>query len=342
MKKRHVVFGSALALALALPLAAHAESQGFYIGGAGGADFAVDSKASTGAGHNKLQLDTGGTGLLNFGYDFGSFRTELEGAYSGNDISGTRGATLRNPGGSTETWSVMFNGFYDFHNNSDFTPYVGGGIGVGFVNASLTGVRPTGSAVGLYNGSDSTFAYQGIAGISYALTPNLSLTTDYRYFATTDAEIKSHGAKWNVENANHMITAGLRWSFGVPAPVPEPAAMVVPETPTTDFMVFFDWNKSAITPEAHEIIVKAATTAKETRTRIVVVTGHTDTSGSLVYNQRLSERRASAVKQDLIQQGISPDIIQTVGKGKTDLMVPTPDQVRDPQNRRAQIVLRIG
>ncbi len=103
------------------------------------------------------------------------------------------------------------NGLYDINTGTQFTPYVG--AGVGFVNASLSGARLAGSPIGTYNGSDTGFAYQAIAGVSYAVTPRLSLTVDYRYVAT-DATVKSGGTRWDVENANHIFTTGFRWAFG--------------------------------------------------------------------------------------------------------------------------------
>ena len=349
MKFRYVLLGSAAALTLALPLTARAETPGFYIGGAAGSDFAIDGKASSGPGSDTVRYSTGPTGLLNLGYDFGNIRAEVEGSYAHNDVSSTVGAPLWGAGGNIRTWGVLFNGFYDIKTGTPWTPYIGGGIGVGFVHASLSGTRPPGTAVGLYNGSDTAFAYQAIGGVSYALTPQLSLTADYRYFATTDATFTSNGTKWNVENANHIITAGVRWSFGAPAAEAEvvQAAYVAPTpapapAPATEFSLLFDWDKSTITAESHATIVQAAAVAAQNKATIVLVTGYTDTTGSNQYNQALSERRAAAVKRDLIRQGISPDSIQTVGKGKTDLAVPTQDEVREHQNRRAQIILRIG
>ncbi|MDB5359162.1 MAG: hypothetical protein JWO51_459, partial [Rhodospirillales bacterium] len=70
------------------------------------------------------------------------------------------------------------------------------------------------------------------------------------------------------------------------------------------------------------------------------VTGHTDTVGSAKYNQALSERRAAAVKQQLITDGVPSAEIATSGVGKSGLLVPTADGVREPQNRRAEIVLQ--
>jgi outer membrane protein OmpA-like peptidoglycan-associated protein len=74
----------------------------------------------------------------------------------------------------------------------------------------------------------------------------------------------------------------------------------------------------------------------------VIVTGHTDTVGSASYNQPLSERRAAAVKAQMISDGLNEADIATVGKGFADPLVPTGPGVREPQNRRAVIDLGGG
>ena len=70
----------------------------------------------------------------------------------------------------------------------------------------------------------------------------------------------------------------------------------------------------------------------------LTVTGHTDTVGSHAYNMRLSRRRAESVAARLEKDGIPASEIEIVAKGKRDLLVPTSDGVREPQNRRVQIV----
>lgn len=120
-------------------------------------------------------------------------------------------------------------------------------------------------------------------------------------------------------------------------PPPMPAKAGNPDT----YLVFFDWDKYNLTPEALGIIRTAAANAKKSNGAKIEVTGYTDTSGPVDYNLKLSKRRANAVKAELVRQGISAKNITTIGKGKTDLLVPTPDGVREPQNRRAKIVIQI-
>jgi outer membrane protein OmpA-like peptidoglycan-associated protein len=129
----------------------------------------------------------------------------------------------------------------------------------------------------------------------------------------------------------------------VPAPYVEPAPPPPPAVlPAREFMVFFDFDKSNLTPEAREIVSAAVKSAKERGPVRIVVTGHTDTVGSLRYNQALSERRANSVKTEMVKQGMDGTMIATVGKSFTDPLVQTGPGVREPQNRRAVIDIGSG
>ena len=126
---------------------------------------------------------------------------------------------------------------------------------------------------------------------------------------------------------------------GAPAPaahVPPPAA--APALAPRSYLVFFDFNKSDLTPQAVQIVDEAAKNAGPAKATLLTVTGHTDTVGSDAYNMRLSRRRAESVAAQLEKDGIPLSEIQIVAKGKRDLLVPTADGVKEPQNRRVQIV----
>jgi hypothetical protein len=103
------------------------------------------------------------------------------------------------------------------------------------------------------------------------------------------------------------------------------------------YQVFFDFNKSTLTEQAVTIVDQAAKDAAEGKTTHIEATGYTDTVGSDAYNLRLSKRRAEAVQAELVKQGIPADEISIIGKGKHDLLVPTKDGVKEPQNRRVSI-----
>jgi OOP family OmpA-OmpF porin len=123
-----------------------------------------------------------------------------------------------------------------------------------------------------------------------------------------------------------------------PPPVQKPAAASVARS----YMVFFDFNKSDLTPQAISIVDQAAKNAGPANVTQLTVTGHTDTVGSDAYNMRLSRRRAESVAAELEKMGIPSSEIEIVAKGKHDLLVPTGDGIREPQNRRVQIVYSGG
>jgi outer membrane protein OmpA-like peptidoglycan-associated protein len=104
--------------------------------------------------------------------------------------------------------------------------------------------------------------------------------------------------------------------------------------------VFFDFDRADLTDRARAIIAEAAQNAQRSGSARIEVAGHADRSGTPQYNQRLSERRAQVVAAELERRGVarSAMIIQAFGESRP--LVPTADGVREPQNRRVEIVLR--
>jgi outer membrane protein OmpA-like peptidoglycan-associated protein len=123
---------------------------------------------------------------------------------------------------------------------------------------------------------------------------------------------------------------------------PPPVQAVAPAKAPRSYLVFFDFNKSDLTSQAVSIVDTAAKNAGPAKVTQIEVTGHTDTVGSDAYNMRLSRRRAEAVAKQLEKDGIPSSEIAIFAKGKKDLLVPTADGVREPQNRRVQIVYEGG
>lgn len=108
----------------------------------------------------------------------------------------------------------------------------------------------------------------------------------------------------------------------------------------SSYLLFFDWARATIPPEALGIVRDAAANIRSSEVDKVIVTGFTDTSGGAKANQRLSERRAEAVRDALVSEGVPAAIIVTEGRGEDDLIVPTGSNEREPQNRRARIDLQ--
>ncbi len=122
-----------------------------------------------------------------------------------------------------------------------------------------------------------------------------------------------------------------------PPPPPPPPPPVQATAPS--FNVFFDWDSTKLSVPALNVIEQAVDSFKKTGNARITATGHTDTSGSPEYNMGLSVRRANAVKAELVRQGVPAAAIATGGVGEAGLLVPTGDGVREPQNRRVEIMV---
>jgi hypothetical protein len=117
-----------------------------------------------------------------------------------------------------------------------------------------------------------------------------------------------------------------------PPPQPVMAAAPAPKV----FMVFFDWDSAAVSANGGNV-VKQAAAAQKAGNNAVTATGHTDKSGADAYNMTLSVRRANAVKDALVREGVPAAAVTTAGRGESQPLVQTADGVREPQNRRVEI-----
>jgi outer membrane protein OmpA-like peptidoglycan-associated protein len=105
-------------------------------------------------------------------------------------------------------------------------------------------------------------------------------------------------------------------------------------------LVFFDWDRANLTARAKQIVAEAAQASTHVQTTRIEVSGYTDLSGTAAYNQGLSVRRAKSVEAELVRDGVSAGEIDIHGYGESDPLVPTAKGVREPQNRRVEIVLK--
>jgi OmpA-OmpF porin, OOP family len=106
-----------------------------------------------------------------------------------------------------------------------------------------------------------------------------------------------------------------------------------------NYTVYFDFDKSVITPAGQEVINQVLSDAKMHNPSSISVTGHTDLVGPEDYNMALSLRRADAVRSALIAGGVSADKITVAGRGMSEPAVPTARGVKEARNRRAEIIL---
>lgn len=106
------------------------------------------------------------------------------------------------------------------------------------------------------------------------------------------------------------------------------------------YTVYFVTGTTQLTPESLKIMEEALAAATARSGSDIVVTGHTDTKGSVEQNDMLSRRRAQEVVQLFTERRFPPARIEAVGRGERELAVPTADEVDEPRNRRVTIEVR--
>ncbi len=359
---------------LAVPVVASAQNApiaGVYVGGAIGANFSQQQNTTITEGpysaSGKFSFNPGFAGKASVGYGFGNgLRAEVEGSYRYNSMSGTNVLPLvgsLSAHGNEQKFAGMLNALYDFNTLSAFViPYVG--VGVGYGGEQWQGVSaygPNGS-LKFSTATKSQFAVQAIVGAAFPITPALSLTAEYNFFVMptrvnysgtgtiapgtyggvtiAPPGVSGLGSAQAQSSYNHTLLVGLRYAFGAPAAVVAVTAPAPAPAPARSYLVFFDWDKSNITDRARQIIRDAADNSKKVSYTKIETNGYTDTSGTPKYNQGLSVRRAQNVAAELVKDGVPKNAIAITGFGETHPLVPTGDNVREPQNRRVEIIIR--
>ena len=348
MTRNLLLAATILAPFAALPELASAQPvTGIYIAGAGGANFLQQEKILSA----RVGFKTGYAALGSVGYGFGNgLRVEVEGNYRNNDFGAQRGNS-----GHEDKYGGMANVLFDLDIGSPYIfPYIGGGLGYSDVHQTQS-VR-AGTVTANLNGTSGSFAYQAIAGLSFPIPPvvGLSLTAEYRYFALAGTRNFDQtfqvagsgpiGGRFSTkDNYNHSLLIGLRYAFNVPPPpaeAPPPAPPPASAEAAHTYLVFFDWDRADLSERARQIIAEAARASTDLKTTRLVVSGHTDTTGTARYNQGLSVRRAQTVAAELVRDGVPQAAITTQGFGFSKPLVTTGANVREPQNRRVEIVLQ--
>jgi outer membrane protein OmpA-like peptidoglycan-associated protein len=357
-------------LALPVPGAAQIPT-GTYIAAGIGADFPVTGSVqpqgalrSATNGSGEFGYSNRPMGLLTLGYGFGNgVRVELEGSLRGNTVTSAAGFAGLSPIGASQgqlwNFGLMGNALFELNVGSPYIqPYIGAGLGYAWTE--LKDARVVGNGLRFEgDGTDGNFAYQFIAGAAFPIrsVPGLAATLEYRYFATLDPDFTGRvvntttqattSGRVDLQNQHHSLMVGLRYALG-PQPQPVPllatppmlAPAVAPVPVTRTYIVFFDRNSATLDARARQIVGEAAQAARGGGSTRIEVTGHTDTAGQAASNMVLSLRRAQVVAAELRRLGVRREEIVTRGLGETQLAVPTADGVREPQNRRVEILLR--
>lgn len=313
-----------------------------------------------------IRSNGGFAGIGSVGWGFGNgFRAELELSWLSQstrvggftNVAGTQLAG----GGQLQTGGLAVNGFYDFNVGLPVVPFVGLGLGYGQTWLQNYSIYTPGSK-SVWTASNSAqggIMANAFLGAAYNITavPGLALTAEYRFSglfqnntfsgAVTGrdatgaiAKAGSNGTLKLSDQYNNALLLGVRYAFNAPAPAVAAAPAPAPApAPARSYLVFFDWDKADLTARAKQIIKEAADASTRVKVTKIQVNGHTDTTGSAAYNMQLSIRRAQNVAAELVANGVPKDVIAIKGFGFTHLLVPTGPNVREPQNRRVEIIL---
>lgn len=218
--------------------------------------------------------------------------------------------------------------------DSKFTPFIVAGFGGAQYSPSIETKDMASFNVGV--------------GAKYSLTENIALRVDVQDYIVTEIMQSTYH--------NIGVMVGVAFSFGgskpasvaksepivepAPAPAPVPVAeekvvivvasepkieekvMVAAAEPKIIILAFedvhFDFDQSTLKPEAQVILKRNIQLLKDNPKAKVRIAGYTSASGTEAYNQKLSERRAEAVQEFLISEGISSQALSTIGYGKSD------------------------
>jgi OOP family OmpA-OmpF porin len=122
-----------------------------------------------------------------------------------------------------------------------------------------------------------------------------------------------------------------------PAPAARPAPASVRQAVVIQADALFDFDKSVLRPDGRKSLDDAVGKMKGVDLEMVIATGHTDSVGTDAYNQRLSERRAAAVKEYLVSKGIPASKITTIGKGESQPVATNKTAEGRQKNRRVDV-----
>lgn len=359
---RSIVAAAAVVLAAS---GAKAELSGPYLGLGVLGQYQSDRDVSGAAvGSLDMQLGFGGNGVAGYQFDNG-IRIEGELAYRRNSADQFNNV---NSDGALHSFALMSNLIWEYDNASGIYPYLGAGVGGARVSAN--DFSNLGGAA--LDDSDVVLAYQGLAGVAFALNPSLSLIAEYKYFRTSDLEFRNaNNARVTMNYATHTAVVGLRYRFGaapaaaagasvqtaalpvvsrarpprriakvVPKPAPLPVAQAkAAASLRRTYIVYFGLNRADLTPEARRTVSEASTQAKQDGTAVIELAGHTDRSGDAAYNVDLSKRRATNTATEIQRNGVKARL-QIKAYGESIPQVATADGTYEPRNRRVEVVLQ--
>lgn len=190
-------------------------------------------------------------------------------------------------------------------------------------------------------------------GVEYKFTEALAARAEIERYRVTDG-VKNNGDI-------HLTSLSLVYKFGrpaaapvaqapvvaAPAPAPAPAPVAAPApapepVPTSEKVsiaaeALFDFDKAIVKPEGKAALDEFMSKLEGLNTEVMIAVGHTDSVGSNAYNDKLSLRRAEAVKAYMVSKGLDPARLYTEGKGETQPVADNATAEGRAKNRRVTI-----
>ena len=198
MRKTSLVLLSMMVLGMCATIA-NAQGTGIYFSGNLGGIRVMDSDVTWYDGfQDEAKFDTGIVTTVAIGWDFGiGLRPEFELGFRFNEVDRQFPNGI---GGEIYSSSIMGNLFFDFIPHQRVSPFIGAGVGFANVEVDLD-----------FWGSDddTVFAYQFMAGLSFAVSRNINIDLQYRYFATEDPEFDFFESEYKT----HSVMGGIRIRF---------------------------------------------------------------------------------------------------------------------------------
>lgn len=140
------------------------------------------------------------------------------------------------------------------------------------------------------------------------------------------------GAKGRPESPVVLDQATVQGEFG--------AVMSAMPLPPVHFLLYFKQGTTELRPDSQLLVPAIVRAIKERHPAQLSVVGHTDTMGTAEFNYQLGLRRARTIPELLVSLGATPARIETTTRGKSDLLVKTPDQAPEPRNRRVEVTVQ--
>lgn len=222
------------------------------------------------------------------------------------------------PNESTDVSRYYLDIVKEFYTENKFSPYILGGMGYEYMSNEIQSM-------------DSDFFTQYGAGVRYAMAEFFHLKAELRHLISFDGRSDVIG----------MV--GFSIPFGAytrePVAVAEPER-IIEEQPVLShihtFSVQFPFDSSVVAPKYNAEIQDFAQSMKENPNQTAIISGHTDSTGDANYNEKLSQRRADAVKEAIIQEGVEAERLQSKGYGETRPIADNATKEGRAQNRRVE------